>query len=340
MAPRREHAILLLLAACAATPTAPLPHSAANAVLPGAEEEKRREEGRQALLDERARMAEESRSEAARWTPGLHEAAKRLAETRYLTGRAAIEAATNGGHRVPGHASRDAARHPVETLAVFGFEPTMTVLDLDPGEGWYTELLAPALAAQGKLLTTADVGGAPDEARIAHAQRFRAFLDRAPELYGKVEVIAINSMAPSLDLDGAVDLVLLMREPHGMVNRGTLTAWLALIRRALKANGVLGIEDHRAKDGADPIESAKKGYLPERWLIEQVEAAGFVLAAKSEINANPRDTKDYPEGVWTLPPVLALGAKDRARYEAIGESDRMTLKFVRGRDRSAPSPRP
>jgi predicted methyltransferase len=120
-----------------------------------------------------------------------------------------------------------------------------------------------------------------------------------------------------------------MRGIHGMVNRKTLDKWLAEIHAALKPNGVLGIEEHRAKPDADPLESSKKGYVVEKWLIERVEAAGYKLVAKSEINANPKDTKDYPEGVWTLPPTFRLGEKDHAKWAAIGESDRMTLKFAK-----------
>jgi len=114
-----------------------------------------------------------------------------------------------------------------------------------------------------------------------------------------------------------------------MVNSGKLDEWLATIHASLKPNGILGIEQHRATADANAEESAKKGYLPEKWVIERVEAAGFKLAGKSEINANPKDTKDYPEGVWTLPPTFELGDKDREKYLAIGESDRMTLKFVK-----------
>ena len=114
-----------------------------------------------------------------------------------------------------------------------------------------------------------------------------------------------------------------------MANAGTLDAWLAQFHKALKPKGVLGIEQHRAAANADPVESSKKGYLPEAWVIQKVEAAGFKLAGKSEINANPKDTKDHPNGVWALPPTLQVPEQDRAKFAAIGESDRMTLKFVK-----------
>jgi predicted methyltransferase len=131
-----------------------------------------------------------------------------------------------------------------------------------------------------------------------------------------------------------------MREVHGWVNGGTLDAWLGEIHKALKPGGVLGIEEHRAKPDADPVEAAKKGYVPEKWLIEHVEAAGFKLGGKSEINANAKDTKDYADGVWALPPSLQGGDKDREKYVAIGESDRMTLKFVKAPEKAAATKTP
>jgi predicted methyltransferase len=124
-------------------------------------------------------------------------------------------------------------------------------------------------------------------------------------------------------------MILVFRELHNMVQGKRLEAWLAAFHQALKPHGVLGIEQHRAAPGANPEVSSKEGYLPEKWVIETIEAAGFKLAGKSEVNANPRDTRQHPEGVWTLPPSYALGDKDRARYAAIGESDRMTLKFFK-----------
>jgi predicted methyltransferase len=156
-------------------------------------------------------------------------------------------------------------------------------------------------------------------------------------------VIRVDYSAPRLNLDGKVDLVLLMREVHMMKNWGTLDTWLREIHRALKPNGILGVEDHRAAPETDPDKCPRPsscwdgstGYLPEAWVIAKVEAAGFKLVAHSEINANSRDTRDHPKGAWTLPPELALGDMDREKYLAIRESDRMTLKFVRVADGAA-----
>lgn len=282
------------------------------------------------LREERDKMKAEHQKELERWTPELRAQAKALAEKKYPNARAALKAVLASKHRKPKNAERDAERRPLQMLELFGFKPTMTVLEYGPGEGWYTEVLAPALAAQGKLLvTSADPKGPPDQRPTLYAERLALFLETSPEAYGKVEKIIIDPKAPKLGLEGSVDLVLLFRGMHGMHNNKQLDTWLAEFHRALAPKGVLGVEQHRAKPDANPDESSKKGYLPEKWVIEKVEAAGFKLAAKSEMNANPKDTKDHPEGVWSLPPTLREGDKDRDKYLAIGESDRMTLKFVK-----------
>jgi len=267
------------------------------------------------------------------------------ADASVAGGSAAIASAMRGSQRSPSAADRDQYRHPVETLAFFGFTPTMTVLDVGPGAGYYTELLAPVLAKDGLYLATNREPPSIPAAPSAHhwspyeGERFDALLRAPPELYSKVQVIRVDYEAPKLNLDGKVDMVLLMREVHMMKNWGTLDTWLREIHRALKPNGILGVEEHRAAPGANPEETVQKGYLPEAWVIEKIEAAGFVLAGKSEINANPQDTKDYPNGVWSLAPSFQAGpdytpadARGRAKYAAIGESDRMTLKFVRTAD--------
>jgi len=289
-------------------------------------------------------------------------AARALVDQDFPNGRAAIEAVMKGSHRSPGAADRDRYRHPAETLSFFGFAPTMTVLDIGPGAGdvvrgsgvlgvvlgYYTELLAPALAKDGLYIATNREPPRSAPAPSAHhwteyeGVRFDELLRAAPEVYGKVQVVRVDYGAPKLNLDARVDLVLLMREVHMMKNWGTLDAWLREIHRALKPNGVLGVEEHRAAPGADPEASVKKGYLPEAWVIAKIEAAGFALAGKSEVNANPRDTKDYPNGVWSLPPSFQVGpdyssaSAPDPKYAAIGESDRMTLKFVKVAGGTAP----
>ncbi|MDB4944606.1 MAG: hypothetical protein JWP97_4140, partial [Labilithrix sp.] len=310
----------------AAPPPAPAPPPPPE---PTAEEKKKAEQQKQLAADKAEARADHEK-EVARWTPELHAEAKALADKQFPSGKAAIQAVMASKIRKPGQADRDKYRHPAETLDFFGFKPTQTVLEFGPGEGWYTTLLAPALAKKGKLLVSNnDPNGPADDRGSYYGQVFKMFLETSPEAYGKVETVIIDSKNPSLPQEGNVDLVILARELHGMVNQGTLDAWLAQFQKALKPGGTLGIEQHRAKADAKAEESAKNGYLPEKWVIEKIEGAGFKLAGKSEINANAKDTKDYEGGVWTLPPSYRLGQKDHDKYAAIGESDRMTLKFTK-----------
>lgn len=308
---------------------APVASEPAPAPEPTPEELKKAEDLKKLEAD-RAKMKADHEAELKRWTDELKAEAKALAERKYPNARVAIQTILKGKHRKPSHAERDAARRPLQTLEFFGIKPNMTVLEYGPGEGWYTEILAPMLAQQGKLIaTTSDPKGPPHERATFYGERFQLFLDKSPELYGKIEMVTTDSKNPKLPLEGNVDLALVIRALHGMHNNKVLDGWLAEFHQALKPKGVLGIVQHRAKADANPDESSKKGYLPEKFVIERIEAAGFKLAGKSEINKNPKDTADHPEGVWSLPPTLREGDKDREKYVAIGESDRMTLKFVK-----------
>jgi predicted methyltransferase len=270
-----------------------------------------------------------AKAEKARFTPELREKARALADAKPRSTRAGLEASLKSPHRKPGNPERDVYRHPIETLEFIGITPKMTLLEYGPGEGWYTELLAPLLAKSGKLIvTTPDPNGPATDRNTLGAKRLDLFLDKSPELFGKVERVVVDGKNPSLPEENKLDAVLLFRGLHGMERAGTASAWLTAFHKALKPNGILGIVQHRAKTGDDPKATAEKGYVPEDWVIKTVEAAGFKLAGKSEVNANPKDTKDYPEGVWTLPPTFRMKDKDHDKYAAIGESDRMTLKFV------------
>ena len=247
---------------------------------------------------------------------------------------AALRAALDGAHRSPENKARDSQRHPLETLLFFGLRPDMTVIELWPGGGgWFTEVLAPVLRERGKLISTNfDTTGPADSYGVKSGKKYQEKLASNPAVYDKVGVVTIKDpKALNLGQDGTVDLVVTFRNTHGWVEDGNEASVYGAAFKALKSGGVLGVEQHRAKPG--PVDDVKKqaatGYLPEDWVISRVESFGFKFAGKSEINANPKDTKDYDKGVWALPPSLENGEKDKAKYQAIGESDRMTLKFVK-----------
>ena len=294
---------------------------------PSADEMKKAQSSKELEAD-RVKWSKDLDAMKARWTLEMHAEAKTLSDKAFPSAKVAINAAVAAKYRSPENAARDKYRHPAETLEFFGVKPTSKVVDIGPGEGWYTEILAPMLAKSGVYFATGSDPNGPAEARgTFYAQKFQGFLSTSPEAYGKVKPIVVDGKAPALS--ETVDFALIFRGVHGMKNNGSLDAWLKTIHDHLAPNGVLGIEEHRAAPGANVDESAKQGYMPERWVIDTIEAAGFKLAGKSEVSANPKDTKDYAEGVWTLPPSLRLGEKDRAKYLAIGESDRMTLKFTK-----------
>ena len=294
------------------------------------EAEKKRQQAEQ--MAQALKEAEaEAAKEAERWNDDLKKKVTALVEKKHKSARSALKAILASPHRVPGHSDRDKYRHPVETLTFFGIKPNMTVIELGIGEGWYTEILAPLLARDGKFIAASyDPNGPPDSGRTVYGKRARMMLDKSPELFGKVEVAIVNPPEKlELGAPGSADLVLAIREMHNWQRRGFIDAYLASIHAVLKDGGKFGVVAHRAKPDGKAEETAEKGYLPEEWLIQKIEAAGFKLEKKAEINANPKDTKDYEKGVWTLPPNFAEEDKDKEKYQAIGESDRMTLRFVK-----------
>jgi len=239
-----------------------------------------------------------------------------------------VLAASTGAARSPEHVARNVYRHPVETLAFFGLVDDMTVIEALPGELWYTEILAPVLRDRGKLVAASfDVGapGVVEYQKQAHALLLRRIAEE-PAVFGKVGVAKLSPPS-GIDLGppGSADMVLTFRSTHGWLNGGVADQIYAAFFDVLKPGGVLGVEQHRA--GPKTNREAFSGYVPEETVIAIAERAGFVLEARSEINANPKDTADWSAGVWTLPPTLRLGDRDRAKYLAIGESDRMTLRF-------------
>lgn len=241
----------------------------------------------------------------------------------------ALDAAIAGSWRDAKNTARDQYRHPRETLSFFGVTPTQTVIEITPGGGWYSEILAPYLGAKGhyiaaiaKATDPSSYGGRNNKAL---AGKFAADAAR----YGKAKTVEFDPKAPVLGAPGSVDTVLTFRNVHNWIDADTAPAYFKAFFAVLKPGGTLGVVDHRAKPGTELQKMKDSGYLTEELVIKLATDAGFKLDAKSEVNANPKDTADYPKGVWTLPPTNQHDAADDAKYKAIGESDRMTLRFVK-----------
>ena len=247
------------------------------------------------------------------------------------TDDAALQAAIAGTHRSAANRARDGARHPYETLRFFGLQPTHTVIEIAPGGGWYTEILAPYLRERGRLLAAHYAADDAEEGRRRSRAGFQAKLAAAPALYDRVVVGTLpkGSVFTDLAVPGGADMVLTFRNVHNWIEDGHLDETLRAFASALKPGGVLGVVDHRAAPGTSLERIKTSGYVTEALMEERARAAGFVLQARSEVNANPRDTRDHPNGVWSLPPSLRGGAVDRERFVAIGESDRFTHRYVR-----------
>jgi predicted methyltransferase len=239
-----------------------------------------------------------------------------------------IDAALAGDWRSEKNRARDVYRHPKETLAFFGVAPDQTLVEIWPGGGWYAEVLAPALNAHGHYVAIVPQALPDSPARVQRDNdKLRAKFAARPDLYSNAQVREAIDSSPVLGPPESADVVLTFRNVHNWVMAGNEQAFFKAFFDVLKPGGTLGVVDHRADADQPPAEMKTSGYLPQAYVIALAEGAGFELVATSEVNANPRDTKDYKEGVWTLPPTLTLGEQDKAGYLAIGESDRMTLKF-------------
>ena len=241
-----------------------------------------------------------------------------------------LESLAEGKHRSEQYIARNEFRNPVETLKFFGIKPDMTVVEISPGGGWYTEIIAPYLRDKGHYIAA----GFDPESKVNYykrnAKKYAEKLAKNPELYDKVELTVMQA-PEKLDFakPNSADMVVSFRNTHNWASRGHAEEVYAAIFKVLKPGGVFGLVQHRAGKVHPKDTSGKLGYLKTEEVIAMAEKAGFRVAAQSEINANPKDTKDHPEGVWTLPPNYRQKDKDREKYQAIGESDRMTIKFVK-----------
>ena len=241
-----------------------------------------------------------------------------------------LNQAIAGEHRSPKNKARDNQRHPRETLMFFGIKPGMRVLEILPGGGWYTEILAPTLKDQGQLTVASFGANNPsDYLRNVH-NRYISKLESNPDVYGQVKAEVFEDEGYLVKVDSASqDMVLTFRNSHNWIRYGGIEQAYESFNRVLKKGGVLGVVKHRSAPGSDFKQVAEKCYVPEAYLIELAESKGFKLVAQTEINANAKDSKNHPSGVWSLPPSFRDKDSNRESYQAIGESDRMTLRFVK-----------
>jgi predicted methyltransferase len=242
---------------------------------------------------------------------------------------ATLDKVLAGEHRSAQNRARDAWRHPKETLTFFGLRQDMTVLEVWPGGGgWYTEVLAPVLREHGHYIAANMDSKSTSKYVQDNLKKFADKVAARPDLYDRAKETALqapNELHPVPD--GSVDMVLTFRNVHNWMGNGSEDAMFKAMYAALKPGGILGVEEHRAKNTEPQDPKAKSGYVRTDYLVALAEKAGFKLIGESAINANPKDTADHPNGVWSLPPTLEGGDTDRDKFLAIGESDRQTLRF-------------
>jgi len=242
-----------------------------------------------------------------------------------------LQQAVNGDQRSEQHKSRDQYRHPEQTLSFFDLKPNMTVVEIWPGGvGWYTEILAPYLKDQGTFYAAQFSADANISYYTKSLNKFNDKITAQTETYGKTIVTTLHppkllQIAPK----NSADRVLTFRNVHNWMKHDQADKVFKAMFDALKVGGILGVVEHRALARSEQDPKALSGYVTEAHVIALAEKAGFTLLEKSEINANPKDSRNHPKGVWTLPPSLRLKQQDREKYIAIGESDRMTLKFIK-----------
>lgn len=240
-----------------------------------------------------------------------------------------LEEAVDASSRSEENSDRDEYQHPKETMEFFGIRPDMTVVELSPGSGYFTEILAPYLARQGQYVMAIPRNPQnPPPFLIENERKLQDILLRHQEVKAKTKFIPFEPIDKrNRTKREFADMVFTISTVHNWIAKDETAISLKFCHDILKKGGVLGIVQHRIRDGKKKV--PKSGYMFEKEVIALVTKAGFRYAGKSEVNANPKDTADYPEGVWTLPPTYRLGDEDRSKYENIGESDRMTLKFIK-----------
>ena len=243
----------------------------------------------------------------------------------------ALENILAGSQRSAQNRDRDRYRHPQETLLFFGIRPEMRVLEVWPEPGWYTEIIAPLLREHGKYYAAVIAADPQSRFITRRLEDYQNKLSARPDLYGRIVVVPFPSDGGDVVPAGSIDLIVTFRNIHNWMARDDAQQAFATMYKALKPGGVLGVVEHRGLAGKPQDARAKSGYVNEDFAVRLIEAQGFKLVGESAVNANPNDTKDYEQGVWTLPPTYRLGDKDREKYQAIGESDRFTLKFVKPR---------
>ena len=245
--------------------------------------------------------------------------------SRAAAADAALVRAVASPARPAAAVARDAARHPIEELTFMGLKPHMTVVELWPGGGYWTDILGPYLAPAGTYFVALPVPGNAEEDE--GAARFKAKIAKDKDRFGKIRMTALGAGHFEIAPPGSADLVLTFRNLHNWMDEGYADEALAGAFKALKAGGILGIEEHRGRIDKPQDPKAADGYVRQDYTIDLAKKAGFEFLGSSEINANPRDTKDWVDGVWTLPPTLSQKDKDRAKYEAVGEADNFVLTF-------------
>jgi predicted methyltransferase len=256
----------------------------------------------------------------------------RLQTDESLTRERVLSEAVFGSWRSAENKKRDRYRHPLETLRFFGVDANKRLIEITPGSGWYTEILAPLLAERGEYVAALNNPDLSSPLPSPWLESFRNKIKSNTALYGHAQIRTFDFALPRLGPPRSIDTVLTFRNIHNWTLSGNDQEMFSAIFTVLKPGGVLGVVEHRAKAGADVAATAQLGYLPQEYVISLAVSTGFILDATSEVNANPRDTTVHPRGVWSLPPTLVEGDVSRQEYLSVGESDRMTLRFTKPRD--------